>query len=214
MARVLAAAGVLLAVAAVAVGWAAAAAPHHALAGLYEPPRWVGAIEQRESRAFRETGHGGSDIKFGRHAVVIELQGYFTCGKRCPYDDQPPRGNLLRIEADPKTHKVTHVSLEPSQAEAGAIARARASSPNFRIFPREPSTIRCYFGRSAWPRRGWCNTTVSAGSGYSGQTRVVFRESWYVRSRLHLGRWVVTLAPSGRVVGTRRTGEAPVRHQK
>jgi hypothetical protein len=83
------------------------------------------------------------------------------------------------------------------------------ASPFFHIFPRGPATVDCRIprgGPGAVRLRGRCTTSyVRAISPNSGRIRVAFVERWGHRS----GGWVVTVGPSGRVLGFRLTGQLP-----
>ncbi len=98
--------------------------------------------------------------------------------------------------------------------ELAAFARARSARPLFSIFPEFSSPlVQCAipaFGGSTIA--GTCTTNVAGARTTTGPIDVALLEHWPLdgaKYRPYSGGWIVTVAPSGRILSVRRTGDLP-----
>ncbi len=118
----------------------------------------------------------------------------------------------------PRSHSVDIAGLgrELRKAEVAAVSTAKLSDPSlYRIFPSRRGSRRCRFGGGVMRHllRGRCSTAVSwemrVRPFRAGPTHVEFVERWHLGTRRFSSRWLLTIAPSGAVTGTRLTGATP-----
>lgn len=178
------------------------------------PPQWLSRLAQRQAARLGDAHTRQIEITFGPRRDTVEMHGRFSCDRECSYIGMsPPRGTELRLVIDPRTHEILGLGLGPGRGQLAEVAQARRASRLFTIFPADPTVraARCRFAGGTAIRLldGWCSTRVRGVRGFSGQTHVFFTESWHLGARRFHGGWIVTLGPSGRVLGTQVTGATP-----
>ena len=153
-----------------------------------------------------------------RLAVVVMRPGGsqgLGCGNNLmggPY--RCPRSNDAYVLLNPTTH-ADGGEVGISRFQVAAIARARATSPRFAIFPSvNQLTVRCavqHASPSGGTLRGMCGTTALP---FGEPVRcVAFSEAWRssAASRLRIRGWVVTFSRDGQVLSTHPAAHPPQR---
>jgi hypothetical protein len=147
----------------------------------------------------------------GTDAVIMELRGHF---KGTP--SFGPVVHLNTVVGAVDAHNLSPIESgnENTAPELAAFARARDARPMFRIFPEFSSplvqcSIPSFGGHTV---KGTCTTRVEGRRTETGPIRVALLEHWPIDGdsfRPYSGGWIVTVAPSGRILSVRRTGDLP-----
>jgi hypothetical protein len=123
-----------------------------------------------------------------------------------------PRSNDAYVLLNPTTH-ADGGDMGITRSQVAAIARARATSPRFRIFPSvNQLTVRCAIPHASPPGdtlRGMCATVAMP---FGKPVRcVAFTEGWRpsAGSTLRTRAWVVTFGRDGHVRSTRESAHPP-----
>ncbi len=140
------------------------------------------------------------------------------CVEALPYTSQPPvyrcpHSSDAYVLLNPTTHADSLGAMGISQWQVAAIARAKATSPRFGIFPSvNQLTVRCavpHASPSGGTVRGMCATIAMPFA--KPVRRVTFSEGWRPTTGSKLSRrgWVVRFSRDGHVKSTRKTAHPP-----
>jgi hypothetical protein len=161
----------------------------------------------------------------GAHLTVVVMKGGsqgLGCGYALPYPGggttQPayrcPHSSDAFVLLNPTSY-ADGGELEITQAQVAAIAKARATSRRFRMFPDVIElTVRCtipHASSSGGPLPGMCATTAIP---FGGRVRcVAFSEGWQrtASGKLRTAGWVVTFSGDGHVQSIRAAAHPPQR---
>jgi hypothetical protein len=157
----------------------------------------------------------------GQRLAIVVMKPGGSQGLGCGSDlmggpTRCPHWSDAYVLMNPTTHANGGV-LGISKWQVAAIARARATSLRFQIFPSvNQLTIRCGIGvphlnpsGRGGPVRGMCGTTALP---FGGPVRcVAFSEAWRpsATSKLRTRGWVVTFSRDGHVQSTRPAAHPP-----
>lgn len=193
MTRVSAAAGLLLAVAALASGCGGSS------------PKATG-LHVLKGFGFTTVSRARVDhvrLANGYPKDLVEAWGHCSCGATYAWVALTPGGQ-----------DGGGTAFLPA-AEVGNVAAARRASRNLRLFPRFPGLlVRCSIPRAALTARpiaGLCSTGEQRSADTHGRS-VEFLEHWPLSKPVgsrSTGGWIVTLGRGGRVLGIRPTGQTP-----
>jgi hypothetical protein len=125
-----------------------------------------------------------------------------------------PHWNDAYVLLNPTTH-ADGGDLGISRFQVAAIARARATSPRFQMFPGvNQLAVRCAIPRASpsGGHVGWCVPDHHLAVREPVQC-VAFSEAWWpsAGSKLSTRGWVVTFSPDGQVRSTRAAAHPPRR---
>lgn len=215
MTRVIAAAGALLAVAALAAGcgsagWQASADQVGRMWG--DPHPTIVRLETVQ-------------LATGTEAELMQLHGRFllpsTCGgplilvhRKHPKCHSPSHLDTVVGAVNPHNRQLIQAGNDNTAAQLSAFARARSARAMFGIFPGFSSPLaQCaipgYGGKTI---TGTCTTRATRDSPKTGAIQVALIEHWpltHSADRPYAGGWIVTVARSGRILSVRRTGDLP-----
>lgn len=204
MSRVVSAAGLLLAVAAMAAGCGGAS---------------LQSIARNDSKEFLSEPHPRFlsletvRIEDGELHVVARLEGHFRFDPTCPAQASGSKrncGTFWTHYADLEfslTNREFAGYWSSSAAAEKAYTAARRASPRFRIFPDFSNLlIQCTIPG------GWGGSVAGTCSTEAGARRVEFEEHWPLSrpggTRYH-ATWLLTLAHSGQVLSVHFSGDKP-----
>ena len=153
----------------------------------------------------------------GAHLAVVVLKPGGSQGLGCLNDlmggpFRCPRSSDAYVRLDPKTH-ADMGDLGIAKYQVAAIARARATSPRFRMFPIvNQLTVRCaipHASPSGGTLPGMCATIANP---FGKPVRcVTFTEGWRptAKSKLHTAAWVVRFSRDGGLRSTSTEAHPP-----